>query len=127
VFESGVVHLELYSGVQLVVEGEAEFSIESPLVVTLNKGAVRAYVPDVAHGFRVVTKAGKIIDYGTEFSVRVSGDTTDFTVLDGEVGSISAHPHTELCTVVDNFSRFCHYAKTMRNVRNISPYSALTQ
>jgi hypothetical protein len=33
-----------------------------------------------------VTKAGKIIDYGTEFSVRVSGDTTDFTVLDGEVG-----------------------------------------
>ena len=84
--ESGVVHLELYSGVQLVVEGEAEFSIESPLVVTLNKGAVRAYVPDVAHGFRVVTKAGKIIDYGTEFSVRVSGDTTDFTVLDGEVG-----------------------------------------
>ena len=84
--ESGVVHLELYSGVQLVVEGEAEFSIESPLVVTLNKGAVRAYVPDVAHGFRVVTKAGKIIDYGTEFSVRVSGYTTDFTVLDGEVG-----------------------------------------
>ena len=83
---SGVVHLELFSGVQLVVEGEAEFGIESPLVVTLNKGAVRAYVPDVAHGFRVVTRAGKIIDYGTEFSVRVDGDTTDFTVLDGEVG-----------------------------------------
>ena len=83
---SGVVHLELFSGVQLVVEGEAEFGIESPLVVTLNKGAVRAYVPDVAHGFRVVTRAGKIVDYGTEFSVRVDGDTTDFTVLDGEVG-----------------------------------------
>ena len=57
----------------LVVEGEAEFVIESPLVVTLNQGAVRAYVPDVAHGFRVVTEAGKIIDYGTEFSVRVNG------------------------------------------------------
>ena len=83
---SGVVHLELFSGVQLVVEGEAKFGIESPLVVTLNKGAVRAYVPDVAHGFRVVTRAGKIVDYGTEFSVRVDGDTTDFTVLDGEVG-----------------------------------------
>ena len=69
-----------------MVEGEAEFGIESPLAVMLNKGAVRAYVPDVAHGFRVVTRAGKIIDYGTEFSVRVDGDTTDFTVLDGEVG-----------------------------------------
>jgi len=85
---SGVIHLELFSGVQLVVEGEAEFVIESPLVVTLNQGAVRAYVPDVAHGFRVVTEAGKIIDYGTEFSVRVNGSTTDVTVLDGEIGLV---------------------------------------
>ena len=85
---SGVIQLELFSGVQLVVEGEAEFVIESPLVVSLSQGAVRAYVPDVAHGFRVVTEAGKIIDYGTEFSVRVNGDTTDVTVLDGEVGLV---------------------------------------
>ena len=85
---SGVIQLELFSGVQLVVEGEAEFVIESPLVVSLSQGAVRAYVPDVAHGFRVVTEAGKIIDYGTEFSVRVNDDTTDVTVLDGEVGLV---------------------------------------
>ena len=85
---SGVIRLELFSGVQLVVEGEAKFVIDSPLSVTLNQGAVRAYVPDVAHGFRVVTEAGKIIDYGTEFSVRVDGDTTDVTVLDGEVGVV---------------------------------------
>ncbi|MEO2000081.1 MAG: LamG-like jellyroll fold domain-containing protein [Pirellulales bacterium] len=87
---SGVIHLELFSGVQLVVEGEAKFVIESPLVVTLNQGAVRAYVPDVANGFRVVTAAGKIIDYGTEFNVRVNGDTTDVTVLDGEVGVVQS-------------------------------------
>ncbi len=87
---SGVIRLELFSGVQLVVEGEAKFVIDSPLAVTLNQGAVRAYVPDVAHGFRVVTEAGKIIDYGTEFSVRVDGDTTDVTVLDGEVGVVQS-------------------------------------
>ena len=87
---SGVIRLELFSGVQLVVEGEAKFVIDSPLSVTLNQGAVRAYVPDVAHGFRVVTEAGKIIDYGTEFSVRVDGDTTDVTVLDGEVGVVQS-------------------------------------
>ena len=85
---SGVIRLELFSGVQLVVEGEAKFVIDSPLSVTLNQVQVRAYVPDVAHGFRVVTEAGKIIDYGTEFSVRVDGDTTDVTVLDGEVGVV---------------------------------------
>ena len=88
--QSGVMHLELFSGVQLVIEGEAEFTIDSPMVVKLNKGAVRAYVPDAAHGFQVVTAAGEIIDYGTEFSVHVDGGTTDFTVLDGEIGLLRA-------------------------------------
>ena len=84
--KSGVMHLELFSGVQLVIEGDTEFIIDSPMVVKLNKGSVRAYVPDAAHGFQVVTAAGEIIDYGTEFSVHVDGSTTDFTVLDGEIG-----------------------------------------
>ena len=61
---SGVIRLELFSGVQLVVEGEAKFVIDSPLSVTLNQGAVRAYVPDVAHGFRVVTEAGRRLRHG---------------------------------------------------------------
>ena len=84
--QSGVMHLELFSGVQLVIEGEAEFGIDSPMVVTLKRGAMRAYVPDAAHGFQVATAAGEIVDYGTEFSVHVDGDITDFTVLDGEIG-----------------------------------------
>ena len=88
--QSGVMHLELFSGVQLVIEGEAEFTIDSPMVVKLNKGAVRAYVPDAAHGFQVATAAGEIVDYGTEFSVHVDGGTTDFTVLDGEIGLLRA-------------------------------------
>ena len=88
--QSGVMHLELFSGVQLVIEGEAEFTIDSPMVVKLNKGAVRAYVPDAAHGFQVVTAAGEIIDYGTEFSVHVDGGITDFTVLEGEIGLLRA-------------------------------------
>ena len=88
--QSGVMHLELFSGVQLVIEGETEFTIDSPMAVKLNKGTVRAYVPDAAHGFQVVTAAGEIIDYGTEFSVHVDGGTTDFTVLEGEIGLLRA-------------------------------------
>ena len=88
--QSGIMHLELFSGVQLVIEGETEFTIDSPMAVKLNKGTVRAYVPDAAHGFQVVTAAGEIVDYGTEFSVHVDGGTTDFTVLDGEVGLLRA-------------------------------------
>ncbi len=96
--QSGVMHLELFSGVQLVIEGETEFTIDSPMAVKLNKGTVRAYVPDAAHGFQVVTAAGEIVDYGTEFSVHVDGGTTDFTVLDGEVGLLRAEEPELRCS-----------------------------
>ena len=83
--EAGTAHLDLFSGVQLVVEGKTAFTIESPLRVVLHQGAVRALVPDAAHGFEVVTAAAAIVDLGTEFALRVDGDTTDVTVLQGEI------------------------------------------
>jgi hypothetical protein len=85
VLESGAAQLELFSGVQLVVEGQTAFTIESPLRVVLHQGAARALVPDAAHGFEVVTTAAAIVDLGTEFALRVTGDTTDVTVLQGEI------------------------------------------
>ena len=33
--QSGVMHLELFSGVQLVIEGETEFTIDSPMAVKI--------------------------------------------------------------------------------------------
>lgn len=83
--EAGTAQLELFSGVQLVVEGRAVFTVESPLRVVLHEGAARALVPDAAHGFEVVTPAAAIVDLGTEFALRVDGSTTDVTVLQGAV------------------------------------------
>ncbi len=82
---SGVVELELFSGVTLVVEGESRFSIHSPMEVAVAAGKVRARVPEPAHGFRVVTDAGHIVDLGTEFAVNVTADGSEVHVLDGQI------------------------------------------
>lgn len=82
---SGVVQLELFSGVVLVVEGDATFAVLSPMEVAVARGKVRASVPEPAHGFRIRTEEGEIVDLGTEFAVDVSDDGSEVHVLDGEI------------------------------------------
>lgn len=83
--KSGRVHIELFSGVQMVIEGDAKFSIDSPMQVTMDRGIARARVPEPAQGFKIKTTAGDVIDLGTEFSVNVDSSGADVYVVDGEV------------------------------------------
>ncbi len=83
--KSGLAQFELFSGVTLTVEGEAAFSILSPMEVSVATGKVRARVPEPAQGFRLLTEAGEVVDLGTEFAVNVSGEQAEVHVLDGEV------------------------------------------
>ncbi len=82
---SGLAHLELFSGVQVVVEGESRFRIDSPMQITMLGGMARARVPEPAQGFRIKTASGDVVDLGTEFSVNVDQDGADIHVIDGEV------------------------------------------
>ncbi len=82
---SGLAHLELFSGVQIVLEGETRFRIDSPMQVTMLQGLARAHVPEPAQGFRIKTASGDVVDLGTEFSVNVDKDGADVHVIDGEV------------------------------------------
>ncbi|MCS7467615.1 FecR domain-containing protein [Stieleria sp. ICT_E10.1] len=82
---SGLVHVELFSGVQMVIRGEAMFSIDSPMQVSMRKGSARAHVPEPAHGFRLKTGAGEVVDLGTEFTVDVDETRSSVKVVDGEV------------------------------------------
>ena len=83
--QSGLAQFELFSGVTLVVEGEARFSILSPMEVSVASGKVRARVPEPAQGFRLLTQAGEVVDLGTEFAVNISAEQLEIHVLDGEV------------------------------------------
>ncbi|MEM9365681.1 MAG: LamG-like jellyroll fold domain-containing protein [Planctomycetota bacterium] len=82
---SGLAHLEFFSGVQMVIEGDAVFSIDSPMQITMTRGSGRAQVPEPAKGFRVKTSSGDIVDLGTEFVVNANADDAKVLVVDGEV------------------------------------------
>ena len=82
---SGLVHVELFSGVQMMIQGDAVFSIDSPMQVSVRRGRVRAHVPDPAHGFRIKTNGGEIVDLGTEFTIDVDQKRSRVKVVDGEV------------------------------------------
>ena len=81
----GVARLELFSGVVLVIEGDARLTIHSPMEVAVARGKVRARVPEPAHGFRLRTNAGEVVDLGTEFAVNATEGGTEVHVLDGAI------------------------------------------
>lgn len=83
--DSGAVQIELFSGVGLVIEGRAEFQVLSPMEVVVDRGKLRATVPEPAHGFSVQTSRGKIVDLGTEFALDISSGRSEVHVLDGEI------------------------------------------
>ena len=89
---SGVAQIELFSGVTVIVEGAAEFEILSPMEMSVKRGKVRARVPEPAHGFRIHTAEGEVVDLGTEFALNISDHESEVHVLDGEV---EWHPHSE--------------------------------
>jgi hypothetical protein len=82
---SGLVQIDLFSGVALIVEGSADFEILSPMEVRIDSGKVRANVPEQARGFRVHTAAGEVVDLGTEFVLEVDPKRTEVHVIDGEI------------------------------------------
>lgn len=81
----GIVRIELFSGVTLVIEGEADFEILSPMEMRIDSGKLHASVPEPAQGFRVHTPTGDVVDLGTEFALDLAGDSAQLHVLDGEV------------------------------------------
>lgn len=82
---SGIAQIELFSGVTLVMDGEAEFEVMSPMEVRWVSGKIRAQVPEPAHGFRIRTAQGDVVDLGTEFALDVTDQKSELHVLDGAV------------------------------------------
>ena len=82
---AGVVQVELFSGVTLVLEGPASFEVQSPMALKVNRGKVRALVPEPALGFRLLLPEGEVVDLGTEFAVEADSLVSEIHVFDGQV------------------------------------------
>ena len=82
---AGTVQLDLFSGVTVVIEGEAEFEILSPMEMSVDLGKVQARVPEPAEGFKIYTAGGELVDLGTEFAIDVTREHAQISVINGEV------------------------------------------
>ncbi|MCC7084991.1 MAG: FecR domain-containing protein [Pirellulales bacterium] len=83
---SGSCALRLTSGVELACDDAFRLRIVSGMHVKLERGSLRANVPDGAHGFSVDTPDMVLVDRGTEFGVKTrSGHNTKVVVFRGEV------------------------------------------
>jgi hypothetical protein len=84
--KSGYARVRLESGVSLVIQGPAHFSIDSTTQARLDQGKITADVPHTASGFSVKIPAGVVTDLGTAFGVTAfaNGEAT-VQVLKGTV------------------------------------------
>ena len=95
ILESGFARLLFADGVEVTVEGPAEYKLVSQGNSQLKSGLLTATVPIGSEGFRVSTPAGEVVDRGTAFGVEADslGDCT-VSVFDGEV-EVSAKNENE--------------------------------
>ena len=100
--ESGLIQLELFSGVTVILEGESEFEIHSPMEMTVVNGRLHAMVPVAARGFKVSTASGDVVDLGTEFALDVSSDSAEMHVIEGEIEWHPKEEDTKLLTDGDS-------------------------
>lgn len=84
--EKGMVRLQFDDGVEVTLEGPAEYELIALGKTQLLSGLLTAVVPLGAEGFVVETESAQIVDLGTAFGVEQRTDgTTQVSVFDGEV------------------------------------------
>ena len=82
----GFARLEFDTGVEVTLEGPAEFEVLSPEKMSLASGLMTATVPPGAEGFTVDTPTAEVVDLGTSFGIDLGNDGfSNVSVFDGEV------------------------------------------
>ena len=107
--DKGIVKIKYDQGVDVLIEGPAEFVIEKK-GMDLTFGRVYSYVSETGRGFMVDTPNSRFVDLGTEFGVFVdSDDSSELHVLKGEVqyfSGLSGAPKTSKIIRQNNARKF---------------------
>jgi hypothetical protein len=83
---AGLAEITFDNGARVLLEGPAEFVLDSRGQASLIFGQLTANVPEQAIGFTIQTPMVNVVDLGTEFGVRVSQKgLTDVAVFSGQV------------------------------------------
>ncbi len=85
-FDQGKIELSMESGVQIIIEGPADFELLSAQAAIARGGKLVARVSPGAIGFQVRTPHARVIDLGTAFGIAVTpGVRTDVVVYEGAI------------------------------------------
>jgi hypothetical protein len=84
--KAGTFTLQFRSGPTVRIAGPTSLSIDSAMLVHLDRGQATARVPESSKGFAIKTPEAKVVDQGTEFGVAARDDgKTDVVVFEGKV------------------------------------------
>ncbi|MEM7391907.1 MAG: FecR family protein [Verrucomicrobiota bacterium] len=84
--KAGIVRLVFDSGVEVNLEGPAQYELFEDDRTRLASGRLTANVPPGAEGFRVATPTAEVTDLGTAFGIYLDPDgASHVSVFDGEV------------------------------------------
>ncbi|MES2997424.1 MAG: LamG-like jellyroll fold domain-containing protein [Verrucomicrobiota bacterium] len=105
----GQIELHFSGGTRSVIQGPAELRLQSSAAIELRRGNGWFHVSRKDHGFQVTTPELNLIDYGTDFGVRVNLlDPDEIHVFSGEVkatprsGGQGKHLVTGMARLVDS-------------------------
>lgn len=89
--KKGFIQLRFDSGVEVTLQGPADYEIVAPDQTRLATGLLTANVPSKAVGFRVETPTVQVTDLGTAFGVEMDEDNVSrVSVFSGKV-TVSKH------------------------------------
>lgn len=71
---SGCVKVRFDNNAEVIIEGPSQFCLLNAEQMRITQGKLNAVVPPMAAGFRVDTPIMSVLDFGTEFSVKVGRD-----------------------------------------------------
>ncbi|MDO5567670.1 MAG: FecR family protein, partial [Planctomycetia bacterium] len=103
--KSGLVKLTFARGAEVVLEGPTEFVVNDDSSCFCPRGTVHAFVPTPAIGFEIKTPFARVVDRGTEFSVKVNQNESRVDVIQGKVDLMSSPQSPPLALLGGQASR----------------------
>ena len=98
--DKGIMQIELFSGVTLLVHGPTKLDIKDSMHIKLFHGKIRCRIPSQATGFAVNTNELDIVDFGTEFTLTTYKDSNSrLFIHDGNVAILDPSTKKELYAI----------------------------
>lgn len=124
--KSGIVRIQFDDGVEVTLQGPAEYELVALGETRLHAGLLTATVPDGAEGFRVDTPSAQVVDLGTAFGIEQSADgVSTVSVFDGEVEIVNRKDSQKRLLTEGNTVQLYVDGSVSETVFSVEPFEKL--